>query len=252
MIDVRTANRLARTTGALFVALAVIGPFSLLYVPGRIVVEGDAAATAENMRSSGGLLRAGIVGEIAIMLVELAVPVLLYLLLRPVSRAVALTAAFARIGEAFVIGTGLIAYVLALRLVEGGADYAALDPAQREALALLSLDAHGDSVFVGQIFFGASLALLGWLVLRAAYLPGVLGVLLWVAAAGYLTDALGSLLWSGYADALGWLVGVTALVGEVPFFLWLLVKGVDRGRWPTGQHADGARPAGRTEAAAAR
>ena len=66
--------------------LAVLGPFSLLYVPGQIVVAGDAGATAANLRGSGGLLRAGIVVEVAIMLVEVAMPVLLYLLLRSVSR----------------------------------------------------------------------------------------------------------------------------------------------------------------------
>lgn len=242
---VRDPDRLARVIGALFVLLAVLGPFALLYVPGQIVVAGDAAATAANLRDSGDLFRAGIAVEVVIMLVEIAMPVLLYLLFRPASRAVALTAAFARFGEAVVIGVGLLASFLALRLVGDAGYLDAVDSGQRDALALLALDSHGDGVFVGQIFFGFSLLLLGWLAFRAGFVPRLFGVLLAVAAVGYLADSLGHLLWSGYDDALGWLVGATAVVGEVPFFLWLLIKGVDSRAW----HArDSATTAGRSPA----
>jgi hypothetical protein len=227
--SVRNPNRLARAIGVLFVVLAVLGPFGLLYVPGQIIVAGDAGATAANLRGSGGLLRAGIVVEVAIMLVEVAMPVLLYLLLRSVNRGVALTATFARFAEAVVVGIGLLGYLAAMRLVDGPPS--ALDPGQRDALALLALEGHGDAVFISQLFFGFSVLLLGWLVLHAGFVPRLFGALLGLAGAGYLIDGLGSLLWAGYADAWGWLVGVTALVGEVPFFLWLLIKGVDRQAW---------------------
>ena len=222
-------NRLARAIGGLFVALAVLGPFSLLYVPGAIVVTGDAAATASNLREAPGLLRAAIVVEVAIMLVEVAMPVLLYLLFRSVSRGAALTAAFARVAEAVVIGVGLLGSLTALRLA--GGPPGALDLGQRDELALLALEVHGDAVLVGQLFFGFSLLLLGWLVHYAGFIPRLFGALLGVAAAGYLIDGVGNLLWAGYPDVWGWLVGVTALVGEVPFFLWLLIKGVDPQAW---------------------
>ncbi len=228
---VRDPNRLARLVGALFVGLVVLGPFALLYVPGQVVVADDATATAANLRESGGLFRAGIVVEVVIMLVEIAIPVLLYLLLRPVSRAVALTAALARFGEAVVMGVGLLASFSALRLVGDAGYLDAFDAGQRDALTLLALDSHGDGVSVGQVFFGSSLLLVAWLVFRAGFVPRLLGVLLAVAAVGYLVDSLGHLLVVGYADSSGWLVGVTAVVGEVPFFLWLLLKGVDAGAW---------------------
>ena len=224
-------QRSARTAGALFVVLLVLGPFSMLYVPGEIVVADDAAATAANLRANSDLLRAGIATDVVIMLVEVAMPVLLFVLLRPVSRTIALMAAFARLAEALVIGIGLLAHLAALRLVGDSAYLAAIDRPQREALALLVFDGHADAVLIGQLFFGFSLALLGYLVYRAGYFPKVLGVLLLVAAVGYLSDSFGSLLWSGFGDRFGWVVGVTALVGEVPFFLWLLVKGIDTRAW---------------------
>jgi Domain of unknown function (DUF4386) len=225
-------RRLARTAGVLFLVLAVLGPVSMLYVPGEIVVPDDATATGDNLRASGGLLQVAAVVDMAIMLIELVMPVLLYLLLRPVSRTIALIAAFARVGEALVIGVSLVAYFLALRLARGSTEYLdPLDAGQRDALALLVLDGHADGVYIGQVFFGFSLLALGYLVHRAGYFPRLLGILLLVAALGYLSDGIGSLLWSGYGDVFGWVVGVTAVVGEVPFFLWLLVKGVDMRAW---------------------
>jgi hypothetical protein len=233
----RDPTRLARTAGALFVALAVLGPFSMLYVPGRIVVAGDAGATADNLRESGGLLRAAIAVDVVIMLIEVAMPVLLYLLFRPVGRGVALASAFARLGEAILIGVAMLMSLQALRLAGATGAMDAFDADQRDALALLALDGHEDGVFVGQLFFGFSLLLLGYLVHRAGFVPRIFGVLVLVASVGYLADGLGHLLWSGYEGSFGWLVGVTAVVGEVPFFLWLLIKGVDRQAWQA--RADG-------------
>lgn len=234
-------QRVARTAGVLFLVLLVLGPFSMLYVPGEIVVADDAGATAANLRANGGLLRAGVAVDLVIMLIEVAMPVLLFVLLRPVSRTIALVAAFARLGEAFVIGLGVLAYLAALRLADATAYLGALDAAQRDALALLVLDGHTDSIYIGQLCFGFSLALVGVLVYRAGYFPRVLGILLLVAAAGYLSDGLGSLLWAPYAERFGWIVGVTALGGELPFFVWLLVKGVDRAAWAA-RAAEGSRP----------
>ena len=235
-------QRVARIAGVLFLALLVMGPFSMLYVPGEIVVTGDAGATAANLRAYGDLLRAAVGVDVVIMLIEVAMPVLLFVLLRPVSRTVALVAAFARLGEAFVIGVGVLAYLTALRLVGDIPYLTAIDGRQRDALALLVLDGHTDFVYVGQLFFGFSLALLGSLVYRAGYFPRTLGLLLAVAAVGYLADGLGSMLWAPYADRFGWVVGVTALVGELPFFAWLLVKGVDEAAWAA-RAANGSRSA---------
>jgi len=51
------------------------------------------------------------------------------------------------------------------------------------------------------------------------------------ASLGYLADSFGNFLFAGYEERFGWVVFVTAFVGELPFFLWLLFKGVNVQKW---------------------
>ena len=76
----------ARVAGLLLLFIVVIAPFSQLYVPSTLIVPGDATATADNIEASGWVLRLGIVGDSLVFLIEIVLCVLLYVLLRPVSR----------------------------------------------------------------------------------------------------------------------------------------------------------------------
>ena len=69
------------------------------------------------------------------------------------------------------------------------------------------------------------------MIFKSGYFPRILGVVMVVAALGYLTDAYGNMLYPNYDETFGWVVGVTAVVGELPFFLWLLIKGVNVQRY---------------------
>lgn len=91
-----------RTTGVLYLLLAVIGPFSLIYVPSTLYVAGDAAATAQKITSAMGLFRAGIAGDMLIVMIEVVLSVLLYKLLAPVSKTLSLIATSARLGMTVV------------------------------------------------------------------------------------------------------------------------------------------------------
>jgi hypothetical protein len=59
----------------------------------------------------------------------------------------------------------------------------------------------------------------------------VLGVLLVASAIGYFANSGAVFLLPEYADVLAPVVVVTALIGELPLTLWLLIKGVDVERW---------------------
>ena len=221
----------ARVAGFLLLFLVVIAPFSQLYVPSTLIVPGDAAATADNIRSSGWVLRLGIVGDSFVFLIEIVLCVLLYVLLRPVSRTLSLVAAFARLAMTVVQGINLLAYFVALLLLSGAAYLTVFGPAQLDALALLSLDAHQYGVYVWEAFFGLHLAVLGYLIFKSGYFPRILGVLMVFAALGYLGHSYGGWLYPGSAETLALVVGVTAIIGELPFFLWLAIKGVNVQRY---------------------
>jgi cytochrome c biogenesis protein CcdA len=72
---------------------------------------------------------------------------------------------------------------------------------------------------------------LGYLIYKSGYFPWILGILMVLGSLGYLTDAYGNMLNPNYDETFGWIVGVGAIIGELPFFLWLLIKGVNVQRY---------------------
>jgi hypothetical protein len=221
----------ARLAGFLVILTVFLGPFSQLYVPSTLIVPGDAAATADHIRASGWVLRLGIVSDSLIFLIEIVVTVLLYVLLRPVSRVLSLVLAFARLATAIIQGINLLPYFIALLLLSGAGYLTVFEPAQSDALALLFLNAHQYVVYIWEIFLGLHLLVLSYLVFKSGYFPRILGVLLVLPALGYLIHGYGSFLFPNYEEIFAGVVGVSAVIGELPFFLWLLIKGVNVQRY---------------------
>ena len=221
----------ARVAGLLALSLLVLGPFSQLYVPTTLIVTGDATATADNVRASGWVFPLGIVSDTLIFLIEIVLSVLLYVLLRPVSRALSLVAAFARLAMAIIQGINLLPYFVALLLVSGAGYLTVFEPDQLDALVLLFLNAHQYVVYIWEIFLGLHMFVLGYLIFKSGYFPRILGILMVLGSLGYLLDAYGNILFPNYAEIFGVIVGVTAVIGELPFFLWLLIKGVNVQRY---------------------
>jgi hypothetical protein len=74
----------ARVAGFLYLAIALIAPIGLVFVPGQINVAGDATATADNIRASGELLRLGIASELTHQVIGIFLVLALYRLFKPV------------------------------------------------------------------------------------------------------------------------------------------------------------------------
>ena len=224
-------RRLTRAAGVLYLTIFVVYPASTL-VRSSLVVPGDAAATAANIRDNETLFRWGMSGELTIVLVEVVLAAILYTMLRPVSRSMSLAASLARVAEAVVMAAGcLLTSILSLVAVGGGGYLDAFDPEQRDALALFFQEGNDYVVLVWGLFFALSLVLTGWLVLRSGFLPRVIGVLLGLAGVGYLVQSFGTILAPGLADTWEMVVLVLAIPGELVFAVWLLAKGVDEDRW---------------------
>ncbi len=221
----------ARIAGILAILLVVLGPFSLIYVPSTLIVPGDATATADNIRSSESLFRTAIISDLVIFFDEIVLTVLLYVLLRPVSRTLSLVAAFARLSMAVIQGINQLPSLIVLLLLSGAGYFAAFEPSQLDALVLLFLNAREYGVYIWQSVFVLHLVVLGYLVFKSGYFPRVLGVLLILGALGYLTDSFGNILFPNYEPIFGVVVAVTSIIGELPFFLWLLIKGVNVQKW---------------------
>jgi len=217
--------RLARLTGVLYLVIIVLGLFSEVGVRSRLVVRGDATATAENILASEFLFRLGFLSDVIVFLCDVAVAALFYVLLAPAGRVLSLVAAAFRLTGTALYGTNLLHMFAALLLLGGTASVSALDPEQRQALALLFLDIHRHGYDLGLLFFGVHCVVLGVLLYRSVSFPGILGVLMVLAAVAYLVGGFTLFLFPTATATVAPLYGL-ALVGEVSLCLWLLIKGV--------------------------
>jgi hypothetical protein len=216
----------ARLIGVLLLITMVGGVFAQGFIGGSLIVSGDATATANNILTHEPLYRLAFAIYLIEMACQIAMTVLLYDLLKPVSKtASALAAAFGLIG--CTIKTLARLFFFAPVLVLGGAHYLSVfDPKQLRALAFFSLRVNYTVETIAMVFFGLNTLVTGYLVFRSTFLPRALGVVSVVGGLGwllYLYEPLALRLES-------WIVG-TGVIGALAMVLWLLVKGVDEQRW---------------------
>jgi hypothetical protein len=94
----------------------------------------------------------------------------------------------------------------------------------------------------GLLIFGLHLIVLGFLGLKSAYIPKIIGLLLLLAAMGYLLDGMAKLTYENYYAYQSYFeVGVvlTGAIGELSFTIWLLTKGFGKVANNTGMHISG-------------
>jgi hypothetical protein len=221
----------ARIVGALYLLIFFVGPFAFFMGRTSVLVPGDPTATVENLLASETMFRLGMAAETVIVLVEIVVSALLYVLFRPVSRPLALAAAFARFGQSILQAVNLFTAVPALLLLGGTGYLAVFEADQLNALVLLFLEANAFVIIIWGLIFGFHLLLLGYLVYRSGFMPKILGVLLIIGAVGYLAQSYGHLLVPQYDELLSTVVIVLSIPGELAFTVWLLWKGVNSEQW---------------------
>lgn len=223
----RSPQRYARLAGFLYLAIILLGSFGELFVRGTLVVSGDAAATADNILHSPFLWRAGIAGDLLMHVFDVPVILILYFLLRPVSRSLALLATLINLVQTAVLVANKLNLLLPLFLLEDAGQLKSFSAEQLHALSYLAIKAHGVGFGIGLIFFGVACLVRGYLIFRSGYFPRPLGVLVFVAGLSYLTNSFALLLAPSIAASIFPGVLIPAFVGELSFCLWLIVKGVD-------------------------
>lgn len=216
----------ARLSGLFFLLTIVTGIVAQGFISGRLIVSGDATATATNILANESLYRLGFAVYLIEMACQITMTVLLYELLKPVNRSVALLAAiFSYVGCGIKTLSRL--FFFAPLLVLGGADYLTVfTAAQLQALALLFLKINDQAAAIGLIFFGLHTVLKGYLIMRSTFLPRVLGAVTVVAGLGWL-----AYLSPPFASRVFPIIVGLGLLGALANILWLLIRGVDEGRW---------------------
>ena len=219
-----TTKKAARVAGAVYLSLVLTAPFSLLYVPGKLIVRGNAAATASNILTHEMLFRLCIVSELLSSVIFICLGLALYRLLSSVNKTwagamVALVLVSAAVGFLNVLN-----YLAALTLIHGTEFLGAFETPQLYALGMLFLRLHGQGELMNEIFWGLWLFPFGLLVFRSGFLPRILGVWLMLACFVWVALSLTALLFPPYYEA-AFKMAQPVLFAELAIMLWLLIKG---------------------------
>ena len=191
----------------------------------RFIVLGDAARTANNIMASEWLFRLSFVGDLISAVFFLLAAWALYVLLKSVNKDFALLFLLLNVGGVAVYSINLLNQFAALLLLNG-ADYLNVFQAdQLQALAMFFLNLHKNGYWISQIFFGAWLFPLGYLVFKSGFLPKILGIVLMVHCVGWLMSFLRFFLFPGF-EVITYLTYPLGFIAEGSLTLWLLIKGV--------------------------
>jgi len=218
----------ARIAAVLFLLSFVAGGFGEAYVPSKLIVSGNATATAANIRALDSLFRMGFAGYLVEAVCDIGLTLIFYVLLRPVRKDLALLAAFFGLVGTAVYAVAELFYYAASHIVGGAGYLKTFSPDQLNTLALLSLKLFGYGGGIFLVFYGMAWVLRGYLIFRSGYLPRFLGVLMTLGGLAFVARNFALVLAPAYAS--GSLL-LLILPGGLSLSLWLIVKGIDVPKW---------------------
>jgi hypothetical protein len=220
-------QRYARIAGVLFLISLVAGGIGEAYVPSKLIVSGDAAATVANLRNFDFLYRLGFASFLIESLCDTALALLLYVLLKPVNKQLALLAAFFGLMATATFAFAELFY-FAPQLILGREYLNTFTPDQLNSLVLLSLKFYGYAGMLTTAYYGMAWIFRSYLIFRSGYLPKFLGVLMALGGIGFVVRNFLLILAPAYASDL---LLMLMFPGGLVMTIWLLVKGVNVAKW---------------------
>lgn len=227
----RPPRTLARIGGVLYLIIIVVGIFGQLFIRGQLAVPGDATATARNIAESELLWRIGASAELAMLACAVVLAMIFYELFKPVGRRLALLGLLFNLVSIVLEATNKLNLFRAVRYLGDAAYLKAFEPGQLQALAYQAVKADEAGFAISLMFFGFVCLILGQLIRRSGFMPGIIGVLMQLAGACYLVNSFSYLVVPAFAATLLPWILLPVFVAELSLCLWLLVKGVDEAKW---------------------
>jgi hypothetical protein len=221
--DVVVLQRYARAAGVAMLLSIVFGTLGELYLPGKIVVAGDAAATAANLTANPMLLRLCFASYLVEGFCDIFLCVFWYILLRPVDRNLALLSAFVGVVSMVTFAVSQASFFASSLVLRETGGMLSFTLEQRQALAFLCVRIATMIAWLFVAFYGTASMIRGYLITRAGYLPKVLGILLMIGGAGFFLRSITYILAPSLSSP--FLLMPMALAG-IPLTFWLLFRGV--------------------------
>jgi hypothetical protein len=230
--SVETSPQLyARLGGALYLVVIVFGLFAEGFVSNKLIVSGNAAATAHNIMAAPLLWKLSVAGNLIVPVCAVAQTWIYYLLLRPVSKTLVLLSVFFNLVSLAVESVSKLFLLVVMPTLANANYLQAFEPQQLQALAYLALKSHDIAFNIALIFFGCGCLVDGYLIFKSRYLPRLVGLLLQIAGVSYLIACFASLFSPTVADLIIPAILLPPFIGESTLCLWLLINGVNVARW---------------------
>ena len=216
----------ARTSGLLYLIMAITGGFGIMYVPVNIIVVGDIASTARNMIDSEFLVRLSVFSNLVSQTIFIFLVLSLNRLLKEVH------ARYAKLMVILVVVAVPIAFLNSLNLVAAQIlvsdnDYLdVLDIAQQNALMMLFINLYEQGIIIVEIFWGLWLLPFGLLVIKSKFIPKIIGIFLVIGCFSYLLESITGFFLPDYSEIVSPYLMLPLMIGEFSIIFWLLIKGV--------------------------
>lgn len=216
----------SQLAGLIYLVIAVIGGFSIGYVPSVLIAEGNAVLTFQNLLDHQALFRSAIAGDIVVMILEVLLTIMLYRLFKSVSSTGMKIATYARLAMAIIMGMNLINYMIPAIIMSQPAYLHVFSSGELESLTLLFFKAHKYGELTWQLFFAVHLFTLGYVIRKSVKTPKRLGGLMLLGGLGYGGDSFIQFLFlnSEILTILFSALLVLAVIAEFWFAFWLLIK----------------------------
>jgi hypothetical protein len=220
---VNTNKKTARMAGFLYL-IYIVATMIAQVSRTKLIVFGDAIATAKNILASEWLFRIGFMSDVLAGVLFLLAAWALYVLLKPVNKNIALLFLLLNLGGVAVQCINMLNLFCAVLLSSGAGYLKVFQADQLQALAMFFLDLQENGFMIAQLFYGAWLFPLGYVVFKSGYLPRVLGIVLMVECFGWLMYPFQFFLFPSYG-VISYLSFAVGFIGEFSLTLWLLIMG---------------------------
>jgi len=217
-------SRNARIAGLFYLTL-LTAPLRLVYIPNKLIVPGNASATANNITAHQTLFRLGILSDLFTATMTIFLTLTLYRLFKDVDKGLArLVVILGALMVTPIYFLNTINDAAALMLARGEDSLSVFDRPQRDALVMVFLHMHGQGVLANEVFWGLWLFPFGLLVYKSGFLPRVLGLWLMVNCFAYLALSVTGIMWPQYEEKV-YNALFPVMFGELAIMLWLIIMG---------------------------
>jgi hypothetical protein len=224
---INSPQKTARFAAFVFLIIFFLGMSTELFIRPGMIVPGDAAATVKNVAASEALFRLSLVSDLIRQMFLMLLPLVLYKLLKPVNKTIALLMVILALVSVPISMLNELNHFAVLLLSSGAGYLTAFKADQLNILVMFFLELRKYGTFIPQVL-SLWVLLLGYLVFKSGFLPRILGILLMVGGLCYTVQAVLFFLFPNF-DAM--ILGLFAFIGELLFYLWLLIKGVNIEAW---------------------